>query len=113
MPPAHAHSIGLGGDAGGRAGGVAQRVYRTARGVTSDSHEVTPVGVDALERSPIKGEIFGAGLLGSPARGFACRHPLAPIARPGWFHRRDRGPLIAQLDATERALNAARDTLAA
>jgi cyclic beta-1,2-glucan synthetase len=81
--------------------------------VTIDSREVTPVGVDALERSPIKGEIFGAGLLGSHARRLARRHTLAPIARPGWFHRRDRGPLIAQLDATERALNAARDTLAA
>jgi len=68
--------------------------------------------VDALERSPIKGEIFGAGLLGSHARRLARRHTLAPIARPQWLRRRDRGPLIAQLDATERALTAARDTLA-
>ena len=73
----------------------------------------TPPGVDTLERSPIKGEIFGAGLLGSHARRLARRHTLAPITRPQWFRRRDRGPLIAQLDATERALTAARDTLAA
>jgi cyclic beta-1,2-glucan synthetase len=80
--------------------------------VTKDSRAATPPGVDALERSPIKGEIFGAGLLGSHARRLARRHTLAPITRPQWFRRRDRGPLIAQLDATERALTAARDTLA-
>ncbi|HEY6827096.1 MAG TPA: hypothetical protein VI259_09565, partial [Gemmatimonadaceae bacterium] len=43
----------------------------------------------------------------------ARKHTLAPVAPAPWFRRRDRGPLIAQLDATEGALSAARDTLAA
>ena len=57
--------------------------------------------------------MFGATRLGSHARKLARRHTLAPTVRPGWFGRRKRGPLIPQLDATERALNAARETLAA
>ncbi len=81
--------------------------------MTTDSRTVTPAAPDSHERRPIKGEIFGAGRLGSHARKLARRHVLAPAAPTRWFHRRDRGPLIAQLDATERALNAARETLAA
>src|SRR5512144_1259455 len=57
--------------------------------------------------------MFGATRLGAHARKLARRHTLAPTERTGWFSRRHRGPLIPQLDATERALNAARDTLAA
>lgn len=82
-------------------------------GVTSPSRAATPAGTETLERRPIKGEIFGAARLGSHARKLARRHTLAPAARPRWFQRRDRGPLIAQLDATERALSAARETLTA
>ncbi|HTI64530.1 MAG TPA: glucoamylase family protein [Gemmatimonadaceae bacterium] len=73
---------------------------------------MTVAGTDTLERRPIKGEMFGATRLGSHARKLARRHALAPTGRPGWFSRRNRGPLIAQLDATERALDAARETLA-
>jgi cellobiose phosphorylase len=68
---------------------------------------------DALDRTPIKGEIFGATRLGAHARKLARRHTLAPAVRSRWFRGSDRGPLIEQLDATERALHAARDTLAA
>ncbi|MGE5101808.1 MAG: hypothetical protein ACM3SX_17630, partial [Deltaproteobacteria bacterium] len=74
---------------------------------------MTPAGIETLERRPIKGEIFGAARLGSHARRLARRHTLAPAARPRSFHRRDRGPLIAQLDATERTLSDAREALAA
>ncbi len=81
--------------------------------MTSDTREVGAATADLLDRSPIKGEIFGAARLGSHARRLARRHTLAPIQRPRWLRRRDRGPLIAQLDATERALNSARDVLAA
>ncbi|HEU4786666.1 MAG TPA: hypothetical protein VFS57_04635, partial [Gemmatimonadaceae bacterium] len=73
---------------------------------------MTLTPADTLERRPIKGEMFGATRLGSHARKLARRHTLAPTRRTGWFSRRSRGPLIPQLDATERALNAARETLA-
>ena len=81
--------------------------------MTTDSRGITPAGTDSPERRPIKGELFGARRLGSHARRLARRHTLAPPARARWFHNQDRGPLIAQLDATERALAAARDTLSA
>jgi cellobiose phosphorylase len=68
---------------------------------------------DLLEHSPIKGEIFGAERLGAHARRLARGHTLAPNEGARSVRRRDRGPLIAQLDAAERALGTARDTLAA
>ncbi|HXT17475.1 MAG TPA: glucoamylase family protein [Gemmatimonadaceae bacterium] len=83
-----------------------------SRTLSLDAPDV-PDDHGSAERSPIKGEIFGAARLGSHARRLARRHTLAPVAATQWLRRRDRGPLIAQLDATERALNAARDTLAA
>src|SRR6476620_3265446 len=60
----------------------------------------------------MKGELFGAMRLGSHARKLARRHAIVPMQRPTWIKRRDRGPLLSRLDATERALIAARDTLA-
>ncbi|HWH53196.1 MAG TPA: glucoamylase family protein [Gemmatimonadaceae bacterium] len=87
--------------------------------MTSDTRPLGAAATDTFEengsneRSPIKGEIFGAARLRSHARRLARRHTLAPVTPTQWFRRRDRGPLIARLDATERALNAARDTLAA
>src|SRR5689334_2422244 len=64
-----------------------------------------------LER-PIRGELFGAARLAEHARELAQRHVTAPVSRPGWFKRRERGPLLSRLDASEKALIAARDTLA-
>ena len=81
--------------------------------MTLDANALTSAGTDTLERRPIKGEMFGAARLGSHAQKLARRHTLAPTERTRWFHRRDRGPLIARLDATERALTTARETLAA
>jgi len=81
--------------------------------VTLDANALTSAGTDVLERRPIKGEMFGAARLGSHAQKLARRHTLAPTERTRWFHRRNRGPLIARLDATERALTTARETLAA
>jgi cellobiose phosphorylase len=74
---------------------------------------VSAAAADLFEHGPIKGEIFGAERLGSHARRLARRHTLGLNAQPRWLQRRDRGPLIAQLDATERALIEARDALAA
>jgi cellobiose phosphorylase len=55
--------------------------------------------------------LFGAARLEEHARALARRHAIAPMPQPGWFKRRDRGPLLSRLDATERALIVARDTL--
>jgi cyclic beta-1,2-glucan synthetase len=79
---------------------------------------VTPVagtdGGDAAagERLPRGGELFGAKRLTEHARTLARRHEIAPMPRPGWFKRRERGPLLSRLAATEKALIIARDTLA-
>ncbi len=61
----------------------------------------------------MKGELFGATRLGAHARKLARRHTIAPPRGPRWIARSDHGPLLARLDATERALAASRDTLAA
>ena len=81
--------------------------------MTHDPRDLSVTGADAADRRPMKGELFGATRLGSHARKLARRHTIAPTTRPGWIKRRDRGPLLSRLDATERALVAARDTLAA
>ena len=80
--------------------------------MTSHSREAGQAAADPLERSPIKGEIFGARGLGSHARKLARRHTVAPSERARWLRRRDRGPLTAQLDTAEQALSEARDALA-
>jgi hypothetical protein len=61
----------------------------------------------------MKGESFGATRLGSHARKLARRHTIAATRPPGWVKRHHRGPLLSRLDATERTLITARDTLAA
>jgi len=58
------------------------------------------------------GELFGATRLAEHARTLAGLHAIAPLSRSSWIKRRARGPLLSRLDATERALIAARDTLA-
>ena len=66
----------------------------------------------AAEPRPIRGELFGATRLASHARELARRHEIAPSPRPGWIKRRERGPLLSRLAATEKALIASRDALA-
>ncbi len=68
-------------------------------------------GADAADLRPIRGELFGASRLAEYARALARRHECAPLPRPGWIKRRDRGPLLSRLTATGNALIAARDTL--
>ena len=65
-----------------------------------------------VEQRPIRGELFGATRLAEHARTVARRHEIAPTRRLGWLKRRERGPLLSRLDATERALIGARDKLA-
>ena len=66
---------------------------------------------DSAEHRPIKGELFGAARLGSHARKLARRHKIVPPKRASWRERRDIGPLLSRLDATEAALTKSRDTL--
>ena len=66
---------------------------------------------DAADRRPMKGQLFGAERLAAHARKLARRHTVVPTKAPRWRDRRDRGPLLSSLDATERALTAARDSL--
>ncbi|MDB4873766.1 MAG: putative cyclic beta 1-2 glucan synthetase [Gemmatimonadetes bacterium] len=65
-----------------------------------------------VDQRPIRGELFGATRLAEHARRLARRHKIAPIPRPGWIKRRERGPLLSRLEATEKALIVSRDTLA-
>ena len=66
----------------------------------------------SVDQRPIRGELFGATRLAEHARALARRHEITPIPRPGWVKRRERGPLLSRLQATEKALIAARDKLA-
>ena len=61
---------------------------------------------------PPHAELFGATRLASHAGILARRHTIAEMPRTGWLRRRERGPLLSRLTATEKALIAARDTLA-
>ena len=61
---------------------------------------------------PPHGEHFGATRLAKHARALARRHEIAPVQRPSWIKRRERPPLLSRLEATEKELTAARDTLA-
>ena len=61
---------------------------------------------------PPHGELFGATRLAAHAGALARRHTIATAPRRGWRVRRERGPFLSRLTATERALAAARDTLA-
>ena len=81
--------------------------------MTNDPRPLNTGGVDAFDQRPMKGELFGATRLGEHARELARQHTIAPARRPGWIKRRTQGPLLSRLDATERALVLARDTLAA
>ncbi|HEY2164926.1 MAG TPA: hypothetical protein VGH04_13090, partial [Gemmatimonadaceae bacterium] len=68
---------------------------------------------DRQSRSmPPHGELFGATRLAAHAAALARRHTIADAPRRGWLVRRERGPLLSRLTATEQALVAARDTLA-
>jgi len=60
---------------------------------------------------PPHGEMFGATRLAEHAQALARSHAIAPVSRPSWIKRRERGPLLARLDSTKRALIAARDAL--
>jgi len=82
-------------------------------GLDLDPGTLNATTADVLDRRSMKGELFGATRLGAHARKLARRSTIAPVLRPRWFRRPDRGPLISRLDATERALTAARETLAA
>lgn len=82
-------------------------------GLDLDRGTLNPGTTDAHDRRPMKGELFGATRLGAHARKLARRSTIAPVVKPRWFRRPDRGPLLSRLDATERALTVARETLAA
>ncbi|MDB4908213.1 MAG: hypothetical protein JWO05_2997 [Gemmatimonadetes bacterium] len=61
----------------------------------------------------VAGPVFGATRLAEHARTLATQHVLSPASQPGWFARRDRGPLLSRLSETEQALIDARKTLLA
>ena len=81
--------------------------------MTATVRDARSVGAEVSDHRPIKGEMFGAARLGSHARALARRHVVAPFLKTPGLKRRDRGPLLSRLDATELALIAARDTLSA
>ncbi|HEY9229803.1 MAG TPA: hypothetical protein VIP11_24340, partial [Gemmatimonadaceae bacterium] len=68
--------------------------------MTNIAGEASLVGAEAVDQHSIKGEMFGAVRLGSHARTLAEQHVVKPSSR--WIKRRDRGPLLSRLDATER-----------
>ena len=73
---------------------------------------MSATAADPADQRPMKGALFGEARLAAHARKLARRHSTVPSSRPRWINRRDRGPLLSRLDATGRALIAARDTLA-
>ena len=64
-----------------------------------------------VEQPPIRGELFGATRLAKHARALARRHAIAPSEKSHWYNRKEPGPLLSRLDATEQALIASRDAL--
>jgi cyclic beta-1,2-glucan synthetase len=64
-----------------------------------------------VQQPPIRGELFGATRLAKHARALARRHAIAPSEKPRWYERKEPGPLLSRLDATEKALIASRDAL--
>ena len=64
-----------------------------------------------VEQPPIRGELFGATRLAKHARALARRHAIAPSGKSRWYNRKEPGPLLSRLDATEKALIASRNAL--
>jgi len=113
IPPSVTHCDAIyprwrGGASNALPGKHVAKGFRVTLGAPIES----PDGAAVLEQRPIRGELFGATRLAEHAEALARRHVVAPTPRPGWIKRRERGPLLSRLDATERALTLARDALA-